>query len=75
MPKPFTAREGVCCTMPTTLSAAEAAIYQKLRKMHCANGKPGHECSGKVSLDRNGLTLNCPLCGDHRSLYPAPADG
>jgi hypothetical protein len=69
----FCNREGVSCPLPTHLPADEAAIYQKLRALHCADRRPGHQCHGKVSLERNGMTLSCPRCGDHRSLYPPVA--
>lgn len=71
--KRFIDREGVVCFLPTRLPAEEAEIYQALRRTHCADGRDGHDCQGRVSLDRNGITLNCPRCGDARALYPTAA--
>jgi hypothetical protein len=48
---------------------AETAIYQKLRQMHCDDRHPGHECQGRLVIDRNGITLACPRCGDARSAF------
>ena len=56
----------LCCGIPGQLCAAETAIYQKIREFHCARKEEPHECSGRMTIDRNGLTLQCPRCGDSR---------
>jgi hypothetical protein len=58
------------CRMPEPMNPKLADVLQKLRLMHCAEDKPSHECSGRLLIDRNGMTLQCPLCGDERSVYP-----
>jgi hypothetical protein len=67
---PFGSGADKCCLMPEAMPEKVAAIYQKIRGMHCDRKSASHECSGRVILDRNGVTLQCPLCGDHRSIYP-----
>lgn len=64
----------VFCCLPTGMPADEAAAWQELRRVHCADGRDHHHCLGQVTIDRAGITLSCPRCGDARSLYPA-ADG
>jgi hypothetical protein len=58
-----------CCRMPAQMPALDAELYEKIRTLHCDRKLESHECSGRVVLDRNGMTLSCPLCGDHRSVY------
>lgn len=65
----------VMCALPTHASEKEAELYQKIRQRHCADGRPGHECQGRIILDRNGVTLSCPRCGDARSVFPRAGDG
>ena len=60
------------CLTPKTMQAKEAAFYQKIRALHCDRKAASHDCSGRVTLDRNGISLQCPLCGDVRSVYPKP---
>ena len=57
------------CALPTTTSVKEAELYQEIRSRHCAAGRDGHHCLGRISIDRAGITLSCPRCGDARSLY------
>lgn len=57
------------CALPTHCSAAETAFYQKLRQIHCEDKRPGHDCQGRLVIDRNGITLSCPRCGDARSVF------
>lgn len=66
-PKPYP----IVCDLPRALPAKEAAIYQKLRSLHCDDKRPGHECQGRLTIDRNGITLSCPRCGDARRVNPA----
>jgi hypothetical protein len=61
------------CFLPTRTSEKEAELYQKLHGRLCADNRPTHSCAGKVSIDRLGITLSCPRCGDHRSLFPEQA--
>lgn len=70
-PKPYP----MVCSLPNVVPPDEASIYQRLRQMHCDDKRPGHECQGRLVIDRNGITLTCPRCGDARSVYghtPAP---
>lgn len=64
------ASDVTCCRIPQPMPADEAAGYQGLREAHCENGRAGHDCSGRLIIDRNGVTLACPLCGDARTTYP-----
>lgn len=66
-PKPLKA----LCALPTHCPPAEVGLYQKIRQLHCEDRRPGHQCQGRVTIDRNGITLSCPRCGDARSLFPA----
>lgn len=61
------------CLVPGTMPPEDAEIYLTLRGIHCDRKKQSHECSGRMIIDRNGLTLACPLCGDSRALYPPQA--
>lgn len=71
-PKPYP----VICALPTHCSPKEAELYQKIRDRHCADGRPGHQCLGRLILDKNGMTASCPRCGDVRMVYPkASGDG
>lgn len=58
------------CYLPHTLSAEEAEGYRAVRAAHCAQGRTGHLCAGRLAIDAKGITLSCPLCGDARGLYP-----
>lgn len=62
--------------MPTTASTKEAELFHKIHRSYCAAGREAHACVGRVTIDRLGLTFNCPRCGDARSLFPeeAPRD-
>lgn len=62
------------CLMPSVMPALDAQLYQKLRALHCERAEESHDCSGRVTLDRNGITLQCPLCGDSRQVYPKPEE-
>jgi hypothetical protein len=55
------------------MPAKEAELYQLLRNRHCDQRLESHECAGRLIIDRNGITLACPLCGDARKAY-AKAD-
>lgn len=74
----FTDREGVFCLLPTTCSPEETRVYRDLhhllRERHCAAGEASHECQGRIILDRNGITLSCPRCGDARSVFEREGD-
>lgn len=54
------------CHMPTPAEKREREIYLKVLEVHCEQRGDGHECRGKISITRNTITLNCPLCGDSR---------
>lgn len=58
------------CLLPDDIDPREVALYQLLRRLHCDRKAASHDCHGRVSLDRNGITLQCPLCGDCRRVYP-----
>jgi predicted RNA-binding Zn-ribbon protein involved in translation (DUF1610 family) len=57
------------CKVPDVMKPLEAQLYEKVRTLHCDRKASSHECHGRVTLDRNGMTLQCPLCGDTRSIY------
>jgi hypothetical protein len=67
---PFLSGAPQSCLMPTPMKPLEAQLYEKIRTLHCDRKRASHDCRGRVQLDRNGMTLSCPLCGDHRSVYP-----
>jgi hypothetical protein len=66
----FTADAPKGCKLPSRLPPKEAGMYQLIRKMHCADKRPAHECLGRLIIDRNGITASCPRCGDARSVNP-----
>jgi hypothetical protein len=59
------------CTMPTPAKRSESKIYRSLRdtliRAHC-EAKRAHNCCGKITIDRDHITFNCPLCGDARQI-------
>lgn len=59
------------CTMPAVMDPLEAQLYERMRTLHCDRKAESHDCHGRVVLDRNGMTLQCPLCGDNRTIYRA----
>lgn len=61
------------CGIPQEIDAGEATIYLTLRETHCDRKLASHECAGRLTIDKNGITLACPLCGDARAFYPADA--
>lgn len=63
------------CLVPEKLDAPHTHLYQKIRSLHCDRNKESHACSGRIIIDRNGVTLSCPLCGDARSVYPKETIG
>ena len=68
------ATEGVeptgCRWPPRKAPDSETAIYERLRERivsaHCAADRGAHQCCGKITLDRQHITLSCRLCGDAR---------
>lgn len=63
-------RPPIISDVPEPFGDGETRFYEDIRtrvlKAHCASGRDGHDCLGRVTLDRNSVTLNCPLCGDAR---------
>lgn len=58
------------CEVPQACDVHEIELYRKFHSMHCARREKGeHDCMGRVTLDRNGVTLQCPRCGDSRKVY------
>jgi len=59
------------CDMPEPAKRSEAEIYTGIRntmiRVHCA-AKRAHNCCGAITITRNHITMNCPLCGDARQL-------
>lgn len=59
------------CSMPTPVKRSESEIYRGIRdtliKAHC-EAKRAHKCCGKITIDRDYITFNCPLCGDARQI-------
>lgn len=66
------------CLVPKPVSPDEAKIYASLRdvvvRSHCAAGRSSHLCCGAITMTRSDMTLNCPLCGDAKSLIAHPKD-
>lgn len=58
------------CKVPETLRAKEADLYRRLRTHHCGSGHASGDCHGRLTIDRNGITLACHVCGDARMRYP-----
>jgi hypothetical protein len=60
------------CTMPTPATRKESELYRLMRdrliKAHCADKRPAHRCAGKITIDREHITFQCPRCGDARQL-------
>lgn len=63
----------VFANLPTTSSAMEARLFRKIHARYCA-GPAAHACVGRITIDRLGMTFNCPRCGDARCLYPEAGD-
>lgn len=61
------------CKMPSAMDPIEAQLYERVRTIHCDRKAASHDCRGRVTLDRNGMTLQCPLCGDNRTIYRTSA--
>lgn len=61
-----------CCHVPAPASRTDSQIYESIRshivKSHCAARRGPHLCCGCVTIDRTSITLQCPLCGDAKSL-------
>jgi hypothetical protein len=69
----MTARDslpGWHCRVPDRLQPQEAELYRRLREAHCDANEASHDCQGRVIVDRNGVTLKCPRCGDARKVQP-----
>lgn len=60
----------ILCALPTTTSVKDALLYRTIHTRGCADGRE-HHCVGQITIDRLGITLSCPRCGDARSVYPA----
>lgn len=57
--------------VPATLPDADACAYRMLMAAHCDQGHTDPKlCVGKVTIDRNGVTTSCPICGDARATWP-----
>lgn len=63
----------ILCALPTTTSVKEALLYRTIHARCCADGRE-HLCVGQITIDRAGITLSCPRCGDARSMYPREGD-
>lgn len=61
------------CVLPPVLDPTEARIYRTLRTAHCEDKHASGDCQGRLVIDRNGITLTCPRCGDARMIYPKEA--
>jgi predicted RNA-binding Zn-ribbon protein involved in translation (DUF1610 family) len=58
--------------MPRHLTAQESDLYRKLHHLNCSHSEKKsdfHDCRGRITITQNGITLNCPLCGDSRSTH------
>jgi len=63
------------CHLPRPMESDDAQVYRMLREAHCERKQASHECSGRITIDRNGVTASCPLCGDARLVYPPTGAG
>jgi len=63
------------CEIGNVATEAEAKLYQRFHKMHCEKKSADHQCSGRITVSRNNVTLQCPLCGDSRKAYAAIVTG
>jgi predicted RNA-binding Zn-ribbon protein involved in translation (DUF1610 family) len=57
------------CVLPATVPQQEATIYRALRTAHCEDKHTSDDCQGRLIIDKNGITLACPRCGDARMIY------
>lgn len=64
---------GSVAAMPAPIAAADVPMYRLLRELHCDRNAAAHQCAGKVTIDRDGVTVQCPLCGDARGVMPVVA--
>lgn len=47
----------------------DAAAYRAMHRSVCSKRHPSDECTGVISIDRKGVTLRCPACGNIRQVY------
>lgn len=66
---------GWLCHVPGRLSQKESELFRTIHGAHCARRHESHECSGSLTINRGGVTLNCPLCGDARNVHPPDSEG
>lgn len=53
--------------MTPQLERTLVELAQGLRRAHCSRGSDElHECVGKTTITRDGVDLECKLCGDQR---------
>ena len=69
-PLPLWPARGSVAAVPAPIATEDATLYRLLRESHCDRRAPAHGCAGTVTIDRAGVTLQCPLCGDARGLMP-----
>lgn len=62
------------CEIGIVASEVEAELYADFHRVHCERKGEGHECSGRITVSRNNVTLQCPLCGDSRKTYSTKAE-
>lgn len=59
------------CHLPSPAPLRDSEIYARFRntmiRAHCA-AKRGHLCCGAITITRDTITMNCPLCGDCRMI-------
>jgi hypothetical protein len=67
---PIWPARGSVAAIPTPIAVEDAALYRLLREAHCDRNATAHQCAGKVTIDRAGVSLQCPLCGDARGVMP-----
>jgi predicted RNA-binding Zn-ribbon protein involved in translation (DUF1610 family) len=60
------------CHIATPATRTDSDIYRSIRdriiKAHCADKREAHKCAGKITIDREHITFQCPRCGDARNL-------
>ena len=61
-------REGAYCSVPRKMGEKESKLFRLLHEQHCASDG-AHICMRRITVDVNGVTMQCPLCGDARKVH------
>lgn len=55
---------------PDRATPDEASYFRRLREMRCARKETAHACQGRFVIDNDGFGMDCPICGERRSVFP-----